>query len=713
MQSSSGFTKSMSGVVEITDGAGTIIEDGEVETNKIITNNIQGKAPSNAITLYTNTTGNVDLRTFRFGNNTITTTQLATLPVSLFTNQTDAGNIIIGNSQSRVFASSFRFRDNLMTVEFPTTLVNLFTTQSGTGSITIGNAAVRVRTSGCIFQNDTLNLLTPSNTASLFTTQTNSINIGNASISTNIGNFRFTNDVLTSTSTGLISLFPDNLGNLVIGNIYKLVQVARFVFYNSTLFISNGSGLLELFVNHNGNIIFGNRFININIGTFNFSNKKITTTAPTELLTLFDTQSGGITLGNASGTLEMKASILNVKTPILNVSNNGGYFEITAESNLIWMDFHSNSSFFTDYDARISSTGGTASTAGGTLDLIAATTNITSPTTTINAATSATITSPTTTINAATKVDITTPNLNVKASNGNYLEVLTEGNDYVRLDFHSNSLYTTDYDSRIASTGGTASTAGGTLNLASGTINFNNATTVNSNTPKFNLVYGGNSLELAAGGNNVYLDFHSNSSFSTDYDSRIIGYGGTAVNGNGAIAIQTNDLNLVAPNVYIRSNLFRYVPPTTYVPTLSTGTCPTRRGSYSITGSMMTVHITFTTLGFGTGTAGSGIYGFGIPTGFTIRTVAYGSIPSNGEVQLYDPATGTTGDMSGTSVGNGYLQVRGLSMATTCVVPFTNNTLAVYGSSQTAGITNWHGSTYYQFSYSNLVESFSATFPIN
>jgi hypothetical protein len=407
-----------------------------------------------------------------------------------------------------------------------------------------------------------------------------------------------------------------------------------------------------------------------------------------------------------------------MKTPILNVSNNGGYFEITAESNLIWMDFHSNSSFFTDYDTRISSSGGTASTGGGTLDLIAATTNITSPTTTINAATSATITSPLTNIVATTKVDITTPNLNVKANtaigtNHNHIEVNTAGDEVVRLDFHSNSLYSTDFDSRIASTGGTASTAGGTLNLVSGTINFNNATTVNSNTPKFNLVYGGNSLELAAGGNNVYLDFHSNSSFTTDYDSRIIGYGGTALNGGGAIAIQTNDLNLVAPNVYIRSNLFRYIPPTTYVPTLSTGFCPTRRGSYSITGSMMTVHITFTTIGFGTGSAGSGIYGFGIPTGYTIRTVAYNATPTNGEVQLYDPTTGTTGDMSGTSVGNGYLQVRGLSMATTCVVAFTNNTLAVYGSSQTQGITNWHGSTYYQYSYGNLVMSFSATFPIN
>jgi hypothetical protein len=86
---------------------------------------------------------------------------------------------------------------------------------------------------------------------------------------------------------------------------------------------------------------------------------------------------------------------------------------------------------------------------------------------------------------------------------------------------------------------------------------------------------------------------------------------------------------------------------------------------------MMTVHITYNTIGVA-GSAGSGIYGFGIPSGYTIRAVAYATLPFGGAVQLYDPATGTSGDMSGTSIGNGYLQVRGLSMATTCIVPFIN-----------------------------------------
>ena len=112
------------------------------------------------------------------------------------------------------------------------------------------------------------------------------------------------------------------------------------------------------------------------------------------------------------------------------------------------------------------------------------------------------------------------------------------------------------------------------------------------------------------------------------------------------------------------------------------------------------------------GSAGSGIYGYGIPPGYTIKTVPYNSIGANGEVQLYTN-TGVFGDFSGTSIGNGCMQARGASMATTCVVPFTNTTLAVYGSSQTAGVSNWHSSGYYQFSQANLTFSFTATFPIN
>ena len=309
-----------------------------------------------------------------------------------------------------------------------------------------------------------------------------------------------------------------------------------------------------------------------------------------------------------------------------------------------------------------------------------------------------------------------TPFLNV--INGTSKVKLRLEPNYAVFDFNSSINVTpASYDTRIYSNGGTALNGQGTLFLESKSLNITSPTVVDINTTAVNIKNGGNYLEMKAGGNYAYIDFHSNSSDTTDYDSRILSVSGTASAGGATLYISANgtggSINIDTPTLRINNNLFRYVPPTTYVPIISNGTCPTRRGSYSITGSMMTVHITFTTIGFGTGSAGSGIYGFGIPTGYTIRTVAYNTTPTNGEVQLYDLATGTTGDISGTSVGNGYLQVRGLSMATTCVVPFTNNLLCVYGSSQTQGLTNWNGSTYYQFSYANLVGSFSATFPIN
>jgi hypothetical protein len=60
------MTKSMNGVIVISDGAGTVIEDGSITTNNFDatnfnTNNIQGLTTTDNITLYTNTTGSIDI----------------------------------------------------------------------------------------------------------------------------------------------------------------------------------------------------------------------------------------------------------------------------------------------------------------------------------------------------------------------------------------------------------------------------------------------------------------------------------------------------------------------------------------------------------------------------------------------------------------------------------------------------------------------------
>lgn len=70
------MTKSMNGVITYDDGAGTVIENGTVTTNTFETtnfncNNIQGIAPANNISLYTDTTANIRVGELSTNLNTI------------------------------------------------------------------------------------------------------------------------------------------------------------------------------------------------------------------------------------------------------------------------------------------------------------------------------------------------------------------------------------------------------------------------------------------------------------------------------------------------------------------------------------------------------------------------------------------------------------------------------------------------------------------
>jgi hypothetical protein len=85
--------------------------------------------------------------------------------------------------------------------------------------------------------------------------------------------------------------------------------------------------------------------------------------------------------------------------------------------------------------------------------------------------------------------------------------------------------------------------------------------------------------------------------------------------------ITSNILNLQTTDLYINNNIFRYVIPTSYTPTLTAGSCVNLYGTYSILGNMMTVIITADTFAGGTGGAtyppvlGVTPYGYGIPPG--------------------------------------------------------------------------------------------------
>jgi FtsZ-binding cell division protein ZapB len=84
------------------------------------------------------------------------------------------------------------------------------------------------------------------------------------------------------------------------------------------------------------------------------------------------TNANSIIIGNANST---NTTLLGKTTHIAKNTTgvNPTYFEMASETGYIYMDFHSNSTYTTDYDTRIFSNGGTATLGQGALSYSAAT----------------------------------------------------------------------------------------------------------------------------------------------------------------------------------------------------------------------------------------------------------------------------------------------------------------------------------------------------
>lgn len=638
MQGENGFSKSMSGVVEITDGAGTTIEGGVVTTNQLITNDIQGQTAGSAITLYSNTTGSVNLgkrgTTLAFGG----------------------------------FSSSF--------------------------------STMRATVNGVVVM--------------LFDNQVANIVLGNTAITTTIGSFNLLlNKLEASTPSSFIQLFSTQTAGLQLGNFYYLIQIGGFNFLGSTIQLANNFTLLSFFTNQIGNIQIGNTGILINIGSFNFSNNQITATTPANALFLFPTTTGTIALGSDTSIFNQYG---NAYLGCYGIPSVNGATDVQVSSGVgtSALHFHSGITWNNTYDSQIIATGGTGVQGSGNIAINASTINIglTNSNTIIEGQKF-----PLTVICPTDNGIKSIPKI-VALSNTSQ-----RGNLALYASF---SGFPADQTPRRVCDiyGGFVGTWGGeymAFGVGLGGVNNDaqnpttermriTATSVQMNIETLNVSNGGNSLEMATGSNNALIDFHSNSSFSTDYDSRILSTGGTAGTGGGSLAIFASTINMVTTNFNINSNLFRYVPPTSYTPTLITGTLPSKFGSYSITGSMMTVQIYCDDVG-STGTAGSGVYSYSIPSGYTINSVPFGVAPTNGAVIRY--YSGYPTDLFGTVLGTGGIQARGSSTATVCVIAYNTTSLCLYASAQTTAQYNYQSSAFYQYSFPNLIISFSATFPIN
>ena len=171
----------------------------------------------------------------------------------------------------------------------------------------------------------------------------------------------------------------------------------------------------------------------------------------------------------------------------------------------------------------------------------------------------------------------------------------------------------------------------------------------------------------------------------------------------------TTTLNLLGSS-------FLYVPYASYTPTLvATTTAPTLTyifGSYTIMGKTMFLKIWMDTNGGSTaGTAGTGIYGFGIPSGYTINTQAYSLTPTLTGGKIVSSPLSTSNNYGGTIVGTGIANN---------VSSSSNSSFSVvcYDSTHIAGV-NWssniqfHSSTFFGFGSSvNYFISYECSLPL-
>ena len=113
------------------------------------------------------------------------------------------------------------------------------------------------------------------------------------------------------------------------------------------------------------------------------------------------------------------------------------------------------------------------------------------------------------------------------------------------------------------------------------------------------------------------------------------------------------------------------------------------------------------TNGYTDGGAGSGVYLYNLPSGYTLNTSL---------VAVQTPAITTTSDYSkGTIIGTGDIAYWGTDDAVTVSVFAINSTqiaLHIRATQTTLNWNHWHASDGFQYSDTNLFVTFQCSFPI-
>jgi hypothetical protein len=352
---SQSLTKSMNGLIDIVDGAGTEIVDGTITCNGINTKNIT----TNTLTAFTSITTAL----LTASNLVINALNIATANITTATITT--ANIATANIATAIITTS-----------------NIITATITTATITTANIITAYITTLYV---KNIRSDTPNTAVGLFDTQTSLITMGQPSASfrqSGLASLGLSGPYGTSGTCGLEITSDIGLLNL-------LFHSSNFGWSAWDTRIRTSSTLMEFDApsftfspSTPSNI--SNRMLDITVSNTN-NNVRLEFHSGSTYASTYDSQiiATGGTGTQGGGTLTLNTANLNIVTPTLNISGNpitptGNRLEMGAGGNLAIIDFHSGG-FDTDYDSRIVSSSGTSATGGGTLSLISTTMNLTSP----------------------------------------------------------------------------------------------------------------------------------------------------------------------------------------------------------------------------------------------------------------------------------------------------------------------------------------------
>jgi len=527
------LARSINGIITYADGSGTLIQNGKVITITLTANIIT------ALKLFIN---NIDCNgILQIGS--VTTTQIYISP---------AGRLVLGSSTC--LNTFIQQNDSLLVGQSPETydsdskLMNApnmrFENTNGQSLIDFHSNTLGSRTP------DSRIIATGGGGSAL--SGTLALSSGNIYISSgNTTNISDSTTNINNITTNINSVNDINLtaASIIVSGQLNVISPVAYI-------AKQGFNNLEI---GSAGVGSGDTYLNFHSSGNNISyDSKIVSTGGAAT-------TGGATLTSYANIINLNAlSTTTITSPITNITSTNNIVLTTPETKISMQGLNGiilktsgagsvnasinfYSSGLSPYASRILSFGGDSTVGNGRLEMYSGTIYV-RPLGNLDMGTA---TSPNTFIRNTDGLIIGKDPISYNSALGTMdapgMRFLNNGINSL-IDFHSNNVGSTNLDSRIHSTGGTAAALNGTLSISSGTINLSAPTGINLSSYYTNVsAQGTNGLRMIADGTsacNTYIDFHS--SGTGQASSRIMSQGGSATPFNGTLGISSGTISMTS-----------------------------------------------------------------------------------------------------------------------------------------------------------------------